>query len=133
MFRVLTAPLAADGVVTDVDRFVDYLERREQQITMEVEPGIAFPHARSTAVRSLCLTVGIADAPGVEYSSGGESRVRLFFLIGVPAFAPTAHLPLLQRLAVFARDPARTDRLLAYKTPGQVAAALARFKFKPRA
>jgi len=131
LFRTLSAPLVADETVTDIDRFVFDLEQRERQVTTQVEQGIAFPHTRSAAVRSLALTVGIADEPGLEYSTEAEGPVRVFFLIGVPAFAPTAHLQLLQRLAHFSHDPSRIARLLASKTPGPVAAALVRYKPKP--
>ncbi|NOY80381.1 MAG: PTS sugar transporter subunit IIA [Kiritimatiellaeota bacterium] len=129
IFRELATPLDADGIVTDLDRFVFDLEQRERQITTQVEQGIAFPHARSAVARSLGLTVGIASEPGLVFSETREP-VRLLFLIAVPAFAPTAHLPLLQRLAAFAHDPTRTQRLLACRTPGQIASTLARFKFK---
>jgi len=131
LFRTLSAPLVAEGIVTDVDRFVFDLEQRERQITTQVEQGIAFPHARSAAVRRLALIVGIAGEPGLAYNREAEGPVRLFFLIGVPAFAPTAHLQLLQRLAHFSHDQNRVARLLACKTPGPVASALVRYKPKP--
>ena len=127
-FQALVAPLVTDGIVADADRFVKALERRERQITTQVECGIAFPHARSGAVRRLALTVGLCGPEGVDFDGTDSGTLRLLFLIAVPSFAPTAHLPLLQRLANFAHEPARVARLLACNTPAKVVACLTRFK-----
>ena len=127
-FEQLVAPLVVDGIVADADRFLDALERREDQITTQVEAGIAFPHARSSSVRRLALTVGMAGPDGIDFGGGGSQPLRLLFLIAVPSFAPTAHLPLLQRLANFAHQPERVARLLACNTQSKVVACLARFK-----
>ena len=127
-FEKLVSPLVADAIVADADRFLDALERREEQITTQVEAGIAFPHARSGAVRRLALTVGIGEPAGIDFGGGGTQPVRLLFLIAVPSFAPTAHLPLLQRLANFAHQPERVTRLLACNTQNKVVSCLTRFK-----
>lgn len=128
LFCALARPLAATGIIADLDTFVDDLERREQQITTQVESSIALPHSRSRVVRRLGLTVGLADAPGLIYSESSDEPVRLIFLIAVPSFAPTAHLPLLQRLANFAHDRQRVDKLLICTSEAQVVGALARYK-----
>lgn len=127
-FEALVTPLVTDGIVLDAGRFLDALERREEQITTQVEAGIAFPHARSSAVRRLALTVGIGGPAGIELGGGGAQPVRLLFLIAVPSFAPTAHLPLLQRLANFAHQPERVTRLLACNTQSKAVSCLVRFK-----
>lgn len=85
---------------------------------MQVSPLVALPHARSNAVRRLGLSVAIFNE-GISYADGSESNCRLLFLIAIPAFAPTAHMPLLQHLAAFAHDAGRVQKLLEASTPGR--------------
>ena len=124
IFRHLAEPMVNDGIVTDLDGFVADLERREDEITTQVESGIAFPHARSHTVRRLALTVGISHAEGVLFDPHVDEHCRIFFLLAVPAFAPTAHLPVLQRLANFVSDLRQINKLLACKTPAQATRCL---------
>jgi mannitol/fructose-specific phosphotransferase system IIA component (Ntr-type) len=130
LLTVLVSPLVSKGVIKDQAQFIADLEQRESQITTQIETAVALPHARSNAVRRLGLTVGIAPAPGIEYTPGAPELCRLFFLIAVPAFAPTAHLPLLQRLACFAHDRPRVEKLLASTSPARAARQLVMFKPK---
>lgn len=125
----LVAPLVADGHVTDADLFLADLERRESQMTTVMDNGlVAIPHARSHAVRRLGLCVATAAAPGLRFDADSQHFTRVFFCLAVPSFAPTAHIPLLQSLARFARDPERIEKLLASRTPGVAARYLAQFR-----
>ena len=128
IYRQLTTPLLKTRIVSEADAFIQAVERREQQITTRVTTGIAFPHARSPAVHRLGLTVGIAKDPGLPFDGSDEDLVRLFFLIAVPSFAPTAHLPLLQKLANFVQEEEKVEGLLNCTTPRQVVGRLARYK-----
>ena len=129
-FAALVAPLAQDGIVTDPEQFLQALDAREAQVTTQLTGAVALPHARSPVVRRLGLAVGVAAEPGIEFSSEWDSPVRLLFLIAVPAFAPIAHLPLLQHLAKFSRNPAGVERLLACTTQARLINALSRYKGK---
>jgi 2-O-A-mannosyl-D-glycerate-specific PTS system IIC component len=124
VFRILSAPFVTDGIVTDADAFIADLEHREEQLTTQVDGGVAFPHARSAHARRLGLTIGIAEEPGVVFAAEGEDRCRIFFCIAVPAVAPTAHLPLLSALATFSRDPSKRARLLRDTAPSRILRAL---------
>jgi len=130
IFQCLMAPLAESGVVADTEAFLRNLERREAQVTTQIETGVAFPHARSSAVRRLGITVGIIKPPGLVFNPEAAEPVRVFFLIAIPAFAPTAHLPLLQRLVNYIHDPNRKEKLMNSRTPGQVLKHLATYKGK---
>lgn len=130
ILKQLAEPLVAAGnLISSPEKFLEDLLNRELEVTTVMENGVAFPHARSTAVNRLCLTVGLtpSDAP-VKFNRDGEADSRLFFCIGVPAFAPTVHIPILQALANFARDEKRVDRLLSSKSPAQVVRKLATFR-----
>jgi mannitol/fructose-specific phosphotransferase system IIA component (Ntr-type) len=128
ILECLIEPLIKDGTVTDGERFLDDLERREAQITTVMDNGVAIPHARSHAVRSLGLVVGVTGEEGVLFDVDGDVRSQLFFCIAIPSFAPTAHIPMLQQLALFARDPARVEKILSAATPAVVARFLGAYK-----
>ena len=128
IWSALCQPLVKDDIVSDLETFVADLDRREQQITMQMEKvDVALPHARSNAVRRLGLTVGIADRP-LRYNSDAGPGCRMFFLIAIPAYAPTAHLPVLQHLAAFAQNAASVEKTLASKTPSKAARQIIAFK-----
>jgi mannitol/fructose-specific phosphotransferase system IIA component (Ntr-type) len=124
----LVVPLVKAEIVADAEQFIADMLRREAEITTVMDNGVALPHARSNAVRRLGLVVGIAAAPGIQYNPESPVRSRLFFCIAVPGYAPTAHIPLLQALAKFSRDPSRVEKLLLSKTPSVAARYLINFK-----
>lgn len=127
ILAALASPLVDEGVVTEMETFLDDLETREDQYTTQVASAVALPHARSNAVRRLGCTVGITDEP-VTYNPVCELPCRVFFMIAVPAFAPTAHLPLLQHLAGFAHDAVRIEKLLTATSPAKAVQQIIRYK-----
>lgn len=128
LLQQLAAPLVEDGILTDVDVFVKDVLRREEQITTQIGKDLAIPHARSAAVRRLGISVGLADAPGIAFNPAA-GKCLVFFLIAIPAFAPTSHLILLQGLVHFANERKRMDKLKAAATPAQAASALVTYKW----
>jgi len=128
VLKALSAPLVADGLVTDDDAFLDAVEHREDEVTTQLAGGVAFPHARSPFVRRLALTVGVDPPPGLIFNASLGTPCQLFFLLAIPALAPTSHLPLLQRLANFVHDDKCLLKLLASTTPALAARCLHTFK-----
>ncbi len=128
LLRQLSAPLAARNLISDHELFLDDLERREDQITTQIESGLAFPHARSNAAKRLSMVVGLTGEEGVVFNPAVGEPCRIFFLIAIPACAPTAHLPLLQRLAAFAHSPERRQKLMTAESPAKVVRYLTSFK-----
>lgn len=124
----LVQPMIQHEAVRDPEAFIQDLLRREQEITTVMDNGVALPHARSHAVRRLALTVGIAAEPGIVFGEDGDLHSHLFFCIAVPAYAPTAHIPMLQLLAKFSRDPKRVEKLMKSKTPSVASRYLGNFK-----
>lgn len=128
VLRALIAPMARIGAVEDSEQLVADMLRREAEVTTVIDNGIAFPHARSNAVRSLCLIMGLSAEDGIAFNPASSIRSPLFFCIAIPAFAPTAHMRLLQSLARFSREEKRVTRLLQSKTPAAAARYLGNFK-----
>lgn len=131
MLRTLAQPLAEDKIVTDLEQFLDDVERREDQITTQIGKDIAIPHARSGTVRRLGLTLGLASKPGLRFDADAPHPCHFLFLVAIPSFSPTAHLGLLQVLVHFANDRRRLEKLGASKTPAQAISTLLSFKWHP--
>lgn len=130
--RSITASLAQlldrDHIFGDMNAFVNDVEEREKLISTQA-PGtcVAFPHARSQHVNRLALALGISERE-IVFSPQAEKGSRVFFLIAVPAFAPTAHMPILKKLAKFSRRRDCLEKLFAAKTPAKAARVLTQFK-----
>jgi len=131
MLRALAQPLVDDQIVTDLEAFLDHVERREDQITTQIGKDIAIPHARSATVRRLGLTLGLADEPGLPFNPAAPHPCRFLFLVAIPSFSPTAHLGLLQVLVHFSNDRRRLEKLGDSKTATQAVNALLSFKWHP--
>ncbi|MCJ8329896.1 MAG: PTS sugar transporter subunit IIA [Lentisphaeria bacterium] len=123
----LIAPIEDSNCINDSELFLDDLEKREDQVTTVMDNGVAFPHARSTAIDRMCLVVGVAEKD-IHFNTSDKIDSRLFFCIGVPARSPTAHMPILQSLANYVKDEKRRDRLIACTLPSQLVKYLANYK-----
>jgi mannitol/fructose-specific phosphotransferase system IIA component (Ntr-type) len=100
--------LHADAAVTDSVHTL--LERREQLGSTGVGRGIAIPHCRATVIPALRLAYGRVPA-GVTYGAiDGQPVFNLFLIVAPPVEASNVYLPVLGRVAQFAKGadiPAR--------------------------
>jgi mannitol/fructose-specific phosphotransferase system IIA component (Ntr-type) len=105
----------AGGGLEEVLRAID---ERESVLSTGVGFGVAIPHARSPAVRELCIVSGVSAAP-VPYDSIDGEPVRLFFLIVGPESSAGLHVKILSRIArLVRRDGVRRD-LIEARTPDE--------------
>lgn len=87
------------------------LLRREQLGSTGVGRGIAIPHGRSLAINRLSLAFGTQPA-GIEYQSiDGRPVHALFLILAPPLEVANQYLPVLGRIAQFAREPDVPERL----------------------
>jgi PTS system fructose-specific IIA component len=93
----LTGLLAVDGRVTDVAQFLADVRAREEMMATGLPGGIAFPHARSSAVVVPSIAIGISQA-GVDFGAD-DGPAHLIFLIAAPPGAGQLHLVILAHLA----------------------------------
>ena len=92
------------------------LQRRENLGSTGVGRGIAIPHGRSLVVSRLRLAFG-HRAEGVEYQAIDGRPVFTFFLIVAPPLEiSNQYLPVLGRIAQFAKEPDVPDRLTALRS-----------------
>ena len=95
------------------------LKRRENLGSTGVGRGIAIPHCRSLVVNSLRLAFG-RKLEGVDYKAIDEKPAQFFFLIVAPPLeVSNQYLPVLGKIAQFAKDEAVVKRLGAIQTPAE--------------
>src|SRR5215212_9495579 len=93
------------------------LQRRENLGSTGVGRGIAIPHCRSLVVSRLRLAYGRLP-PGAEFQAIDGRPVYNFFLIVAPPLEiSNQYLPVLGRIAQFAKEPDVPDRLAALRSP----------------
>jgi mannitol/fructose-specific phosphotransferase system IIA component (Ntr-type) len=100
------------------------LQRRESLGSTGVGRGIAIPHCRSVVVSRVRLAYG-HRAEGIEYQSiDGKPVQDLFLIIAPPDEAVNMYLPVLGRIAQFAKEPDVPARLATLTDPDQFLALL---------
>jgi fructose-specific phosphotransferase system IIA component len=79
----LTAAAVRGSAINDQGTILEMLSNREQLGSTALEKGVAFPHGRSLAVKSLTVLVARSKA-GVDFESEDGRPTHLFFLILAP-------------------------------------------------
>jgi mannitol/fructose-specific phosphotransferase system IIA component (Ntr-type) len=96
---------------------VKILVRREQLGSTGVGRGIAIPHCRATVVPRLRLAFGRVAA-GIPYDAIDSRPVHyLFLIVAPPVEVSNQYLPVLGRLAQFAKGADIPDRLARLTRP----------------
>lgn len=87
------------------------LKRRENLGSTGIGKGIAIPHCRSLVVSRLRLAYG-RKGSGLDFNAIDSAPVMNFFLIIAPPLeVSNQYLPVLGKIAQFAKDPEVPDRL----------------------
>ena len=92
------------------------LQRRENLGSTGVGRGIAIPHGRSLVVSRLRLAFGRKPG-GIEFQAIDNRPVcSLFLIVAPPLEISNQYLPVLGRIAQFAKEPDVPERLSALKS-----------------
>ncbi|MFM1699956.1 fructose-specific PTS transporter subunit EIIC [Aeromonas salmonicida] len=121
VFSEMAHLLVAQGKVSDEQQFIKDLWAREELDNTGFEEGVALPHAKSTAVSTPAVAIGISRN-GIEYGAEDGKPSRLFFMIASPAGGANHHIEVLAELSAKLIEEGFIAKLLAAKSP---AAALA--------
>ena len=93
------------------------IARRENLGSTGIGNGIAFPHCRSLLVSELHIAYGRKPS-GVDFDAIDRDLVYHFFVIVAPPLETSNHyLPVLGRVAQFAREPNVAGALMALVNP----------------
>jgi len=95
------------------------LQQREELGSTGIERGFAIPHARSLVVSKLRVAFGRKSA-GVDYKTIDGKPAQFFFLIVAPPLeVSNQYLPVLGKIATFAKDAEAPKKLLALRSAGE--------------
>jgi mannitol/fructose-specific phosphotransferase system IIA component (Ntr-type) len=100
------------------------LKRRENLGSTGIGRGIAIPHCRSLVVDRLRIAFGRTKQP-IEFDAIDDNATRYFFLIVAPPLeVSNQYLPVLGKIAQFAKEPDVPERLAGLTQPDQFLALL---------
>jgi mannitol/fructose-specific phosphotransferase system IIA component (Ntr-type) len=95
------------------------LKRRENLGSTGIGKGIAIPHCRSLVVNRLRLAYG-RKPEGIDFKAIDGAPVYNFFLIVAPPLeVSNQYLPVLGKIAQFAKDPDVPERLQQITASGE--------------
>lgn len=110
IIQELSQPLQREARVPDLLPFYQAVLNREFLGSTDLEPGMAFPHARLPGLKELSFAFGRSDEP-LDWGGKAGRSVRLVFLMAVPATDSTRYLLLISGLARLAKDPLLVEKL----------------------
>ena len=100
------------------------LKRRENLGSTGIGRGIAIPHCRSLVVDRLRIAFGRTNQP-IEFDAIDDNATRFFFLIVAPPLeVSNQYLPVLGKIAQFAKEPDVPERMAQISEPEQFLALL---------
>ncbi len=90
--------LFQQGRISDKQQFLADIYAREELGNTGFEEGVALPHAKSAAVISPAVMIGVSKE-GIEYGAEDGLPSRLFFMIASPANGADHHIEVLAELS----------------------------------
>jgi len=106
-------------LVRDKELLEEEVIKREKLVTTGVGWGVAFPHAKTRAMKGIVIAFG-RSTKGIPFEAMDGKPVHLFFLIAAPEDTIGAHLNVMARLSFLMKGQENRDRLMAAKNPGEV-------------
>jgi fructose-specific phosphotransferase system IIA component len=121
--KELVGLLASSPMVKDGDQLLGDIMERENLVTTGVGYGVAFPHAKTKAVKGIVIGFGRASA-GLDFDAMDHKPVNLFFVIAAPEDAIGAHLNVMARLSYLMKSEENRQKLMTFTSPGDVLALM---------
>lgn len=115
VLKELTALLGLDAKSNGM--LFKMLKRRENLGSTGIGRGIAIPHCRSLVVHRLRVAFGRKNT-GIDFKAIDEKPVHnLFLIVAPPLEVSNQYLPVLGKIAQFAKEPDVPDRLATLEKP----------------
>lgn len=108
------------GAVEDREALERAMYEREAIMSTGIGSGVAIPHVRIKEISRPTVGVGISRE-GIDFDTLDNEPVNVVVLFAMPARSQKEYLGLLAQVMLSLRTPGFRDRLLACKTPDEVA------------
>lgn len=115
--------ISTSNMVKDADQLLSDVKEREELVTTGVGYGVAFPHAKTRAVKGIVIAFG-RSKEGIDFDAMDHKPVNLFFLIAAPEDAIGAHLNVMARLSFLMKSEKNRQKLMEAVSPGDVLALM---------
>ncbi len=119
VMKELVELVAGSALVRDKELLLEDVMKREKLVTTGVGWGVAFPHAKTRAMKGIVIAFG-RSVKGVPFEAMDGKAVNLFFLIAAPEDTIGAHLNVMARLSFLMKSPQNRERLNAARNPAEV-------------
>jgi fructose-specific phosphotransferase system IIA component len=119
IFRELIDVLASAGKIDNTKAIYDAVIAREDLMSTALENGIAIPHAKTNAVASITMAVGI-HPEGVDAQSLDGKLSKIFFLILAPPDQSGPHIEALSEIAHATKSASFRRLLETAESPSEV-------------
>lgn len=106
-------------LVKDKDEVLKAVLEREKLVTTGVGYGVAFPHAKTKAIKGIVIAFGRSKT-GIDFDAMDKKPVHLFFLIAAPEDAIGAHLNVMARLSYLMKSEKNRDTLMKISSPREL-------------
>lgn len=119
--------LVEDGDVGNREVALNDLIEREHYLSTGLEKGLAVPHAKSTAVEKLVVSLGISEQ-GVDFDSLDGEPANCIFLVLSPRDISGPHIKILAQITRNFRDGEIGHQLKNAKTKKDILKIIEDFK-----
>ena len=119
VMKELVELVSGSALVRDKDLLLEDVMKREKLVTTGVGWGVAFPHAKTRAMKGIVIAFG-RSVNGIPFDAMDGKPVNLFFLIAAPEDTIGAHLNVMARLSFLMKSPQNREKLNAARNPGEV-------------
>lgn len=123
VFSEMAEHLLQQGRINDKQVFLNDIYAREELGNTGFEEGVALPHAKSSAVISPAVMIGISKQ-GIEYGAEDGLPSRLFFMIASPENGADHHIEVLAELSCKLIEEGFIEKFLAATSPKMALALL---------
>jgi fructose-specific phosphotransferase system IIA component len=119
VLKELVDILVETGKIEDADTVLRDVLKREEMGSTGLEEGIAVPHAKTEAVKTLTVAIGISPA-GIDFEALDGKPSQLFFLLLAPPSQVGPHIEALSDIARMTKSKTFIRLLTAAKNAEEV-------------
>lgn len=115
----LVQVLVDAGKITDREKVLDAIHKREAMGSTGLEFGIAVPHAKTESVKEITMSIGIAPQ-GIEFDAIDGMPSTLFFMLLAAPDQSGPHIEALAEIAKLSKSKAVLQALIAATSADEV-------------